>query len=220
MKNLFQESTYTFIFLFALITSLTFISCGDEDKNVYTNEIQKADALFTGQKYKEAKVVYGKALVLKKGEVYPTEQIHKIDALLFARIEDSYSSKIKEADAFLGHKEYDKAKRVYLDASSIKPNEAYPKTKINEIESAISVKENDLVESKPFHIIAGSYAIKTNATAFQKSILSEGRKSMIIRSSNGNYLVSLNSLETITEAYNYLSALDSDSDSTIWVYKN
>ena len=166
---------------------MTLSSCGDEGKKAYAAEIQKADALFAGQKYNDAKVVYTKALELKKDEVYPTEQIKKIDELLSKAIEDSI----------------------------IKSNEANEKTKTSEAET----KEVKKAESKPFHIIAGSYAIKSNATAFQKSLKSKGRKSTIVRSRNGNYLVSLNSLETITKAYNYLNTLESDSDSSLWVYR-
>ncbi len=215
MKNLFKKTSYTFLFLFALIISLIFSSCGD--KNGYTDQIKNADSLFKVEKFKESKVIYAKALQVKKDEIYPKEQIKKIDAILSKRLEDSYSIKIKEADAFLSKKEYSKAKRAYAAASVIKPNETYPKTKINEITKATA--QVKVANANAYHIIAGSYAIQSNATKFQKSLTSKGRKSTIIRSRNGNYLVSLKALETITKAYNYRNTLKDASDASVWVYK-
>ena len=215
MKNLFKKPTYAFLFLGALLISLTFSSCADN--NEYATQIQKADALFKSEKYKEAKIMYENALELKKEEVHPTQQIKKIDELLLKKIEHNYSNKIKDADAFFSNKEYTKAKNAYVDASNIKINEKYPKTKINEI--TIATAKIKAAKAKPYHLITGSYALKTNATEFQKSLKSKGRKSTIIRSRNGNYLISLHSFETITKAYNYRITLKNDFDASIWVYR-
>ncbi len=215
MKNLVKKPTYIFLLVFTLILSITFSSC--TDNKAYTVQIQKADSLFTGQKFEEAKAHYAKALELNKDEVYPTEQIKKINVLLSKRVDVNYSNKIKEADSFFKNKQYNKAKKAYVDAGNIKPNESYPKTKISEI--TIAATKVKVVESKPFHIIAGSYALRTNATERQKKLTAIGRKSTLIRSRDGNYLVSLNSLSTITKAYNYLITLEEDFDTSIWVYK-
>lgn len=218
MKNTFKKSTTTFLFLLTLIFSLTFTSCKDkENTNAYAVQIQKADALFTAEKYEDAKTMYTKALELNKEETYPTEQIKKIDQLIATQKENNYLQKIQEADAFFNNKEYEKAKTAYEAASSIQPNESYPKTKLEEVAKATTAVS--LANSKPFHIITGSFAINSNATAFQKSLTSKRIKSTILKSRNGNYLVSLNSFTTLTNAYNYLAASKNKFDTDVWVYK-
>ena len=213
MKNLFKIPTFIFILFFSI--SLLFTSCGNN--KAYTTEITTADSLFTNLNYEEAKVHYLKALELKKNEIYPTEQITKIDDLKAKKIDFNYTNKIEAADVFFDNKEYDNAKRAYVDASSLKPNEAYPKARINEIEKLTT--KVVVVKSQPYHIIAGSYAIEENANALQKKFSDNGRKSTVEKSRNGNFLVSLNSFATLTEAYNYLITLEDDFDTSIWVYR-
>mgnify|MGYP002639901559 CR=1 FL=1 len=216
MKNALQKTKYIYFLFFTLLISLTFSSCNDN--KAYTKEISTADSLFTNQKFKEAKIHYAKALELNKGEVYPTEQITKIDELISKKLDFNYQNKLQEADAFFENKEFDKAKRAYVDASNLKPNEGYPKAKINEIEKLTTAKPI-VVTSKAYHVVAGSYAIEANALALQKGFSDNGRKSTVEKSRNGNFLVSLNSFTTITEAYNYLITLEDDFDTSIWVYK-
>lgn len=213
MNKLLKKSTYTYVF--ALIISFMILSCADKKSN--TTHIQKADSLFTIQKYKEAKILYAKALAINKDEKYPAEQIKKIDELLTKKTDDSYDTKIIEADTYFKNKEYNKAKKAYAEAGKIKPNETYPNTKISEI--TIATTPVKVENPKPFHIIAGSYKIKRNALGYQKELLKNGKKVTIVKSRNGNYLVSINSVSTITKAYNYLMTLEDDFDYSVWVYK-
>jgi tetratricopeptide (TPR) repeat protein len=196
--------------------SLMVLSCADKKTNA--TQIQKADSLFTIQKYKEAKTFYAKALAINKDEKHPAEQIKKIDELLSKKAEDSYNAKVIEADTFFKNKEYNKAKKAYSEASNLKPNETYPKSQISEITNATKQKVK-VKNPKPFHIIAGSYEIKNNALGYQKELSKKGIETSLIKSRNGNYLVSLNSMSTITKAYNHMMTLEDDFDYTIWVYK-
>lgn len=216
MKNKNKTTRITTFLIFAVSLSLLFISCGDN--KAYNKAVSTADSLFNNQNYDEAKTHYLKALELKKDETYPTGQITKIDELKAKKIDFNYSAKIEQADAFLANKEYNNAKRAYVDAGNIKPSEAYPKAKIREIEEITNPK-TVTAPSLSYHVIAGSYAIESNATALQKKFNDEGRTSTIERSRNGNYLVSLQSFATINEAYNYLITLEDDFDTSIWVYR-
>lgn len=214
MKNLFQRLTFTF--LFGLFISLAFTSCGDDTKEAYVKEIIKADALFENKEYDEAKASYVKALGIKKDEVYPQGQIDKIDALSANKLDQNYKDKIKKADSLFANKEYAKAKAAYLDAITVKPSDSYPQTKINEINTLLKAKT--VKKSAPYHIVMGSYAIEENALSFQKVLESNGRKSIIFKSREGNYLVSVKSLTTLTKAYNYLGDNKDNLGYSPWVY--
>ena len=50
----------------------------------------------------------------------------------------AYDENIKKADDLLGEKKYSEAKSFYEKALEIKPNEEYPKTKIEKIKSILS----------------------------------------------------------------------------------
>jgi tetratricopeptide (TPR) repeat protein len=218
MKNTFTSKKFIY-FLFASLSISLFISSCSDDK-AYNTTIVTADKLFEEQKYDEAKTYYVKALELKKEEKYPLEKINKIKEIILKKVDFKYANKISEADLLFKNSEYAKAKIAYAAASALKPNKKYPTSKISEIVENFekSVVKKD-VSSLPYQIIAGSYKIEQNATAFEKSLHADGKKISIIRSRNGNYLVSLNSFATLNEAYNYLITLEDEFDHTIWVYR-
>jgi len=218
MKNTFTAKKFIYLLFASLSITLLISSCGDD--KAYNTAITTADKLFEEQKYDEAKTHYTKALELKKEEKYPLEKINKIEKIILKKLEFKYTNKISEADLFLENKEYAKAKTAYATASALKPNEKYPLLKIREIAGSLEklVVKKD-ASSLPYQIIAGSYKIEQNATAFEKNLPADGKKISIIRSRNGNYLVSLNSFATLNEAYNYLITLEDEFDHTIWVYR-
>lgn len=218
MKNTFTSKKFIYILVASLSMSLLISSCGDNKE--YNTAITTADKLFEEQKYDEAKTYYAKALELKKEEKYPLEKINTIEEIMLKKVDFQYANKISEADLLFKNNEHAKAKIAYAAASVLKPNEQYPRLKISEITEGFekSVVKKD-VESLPFQIIAGSYKIEQNAVAFEKSLHANGKKISIIRSRNGNYLVSLNSFATLNEAYNYLITLEDEFDHTIWVYQ-
>ena len=112
------------------------------DKN-YSNFIKQADSQFASKDLQAAKVNYNKALSLKSKEKYPQDKIKAIDVLLAEKASNEqknqeYAKLIKNGDAGLSQKQYSAAKIAYTSALKIKPNEAYPKTKIAEIDAALA----------------------------------------------------------------------------------
>ena len=219
MKKIFKQKSLIFSLLAVFVISITFSSCNNN--KAYDQEIKAADALFKKEQYLQSKTHYSKALTLKKGEAYPKDQIAKINTLLTQIKNEQYNAKIKEADAFFNNKEYKRAKRAYLSASTTKPNENYPKQKINEIDALTAKSTVD--KSKPYLVVVGSYAIESNAYAHQKKLNNQGFKSTVVKSVIGNYLVSIKSFNTLTKSYNYLDALEDgdqeEYDPEVWVYK-
>ncbi|MBL4707632.1 MAG: hypothetical protein JKY48_04240, partial [Flavobacteriales bacterium] len=87
-----------------------------------------------------AKISYQKALSFKSDESYPKDQITKIETQLAAKekLEENYTSAIKEGDDALSAKEYEKSKAAFQKASALKSEEDYPKNKVSEIDGILA----------------------------------------------------------------------------------
>ena len=150
----------------------------------------------------------------------------------------AYKKEIETADAFFKKQQYDEAKTYYLKAAKLNTEETYPTNqvaKINTIISEIKVKlekkveevkpivtETKITVKNPYLVVIASYAIASNANAHQKRLNNKGYKTSIVKSSKGNYLLSLQAFSTLTKSYNYLESLDLSDDYDIdeaWVYE-
>ena len=108
----------------------------------YASAIAKADAALSSKEYTVAKLAYNEALTLKATEKYPKDKIAEINAILAKEmgamaLEEKYKSIITKGDAALSAKSYAAAKLAYKDALGLKPNEQYPKDKLEEVEKAL-----------------------------------------------------------------------------------
>ena len=108
----------------------------------FSSLIVKADQLFNEKSMEPAKTEYTKALAIKPDEFYPKEKIAEIDKLFadaaqIKALEEKYQSVIKNADQLLAAKSYEQAKTEYSNASTLKPEEQYPKGKITEIDKIL-----------------------------------------------------------------------------------
>ena len=108
----------------------------------YNNLISQADAQYRAKAYSQAKNLYQQASALKTNENYPKQQIVTIENILAkqANEESLFKQAITSADAFFAQKRYQEAINVYNNALSIKPNENYPKQKINEAQAFINAE--------------------------------------------------------------------------------
>jgi len=126
----------------------------------YKQAIAAADLAMEQNDYLKAKSEYERAAGIKADEIYPTEKIVEINAILaeqarLAGIDASYQAAIVKADALFLAANYTEAKSVYLEAKSIKAEESYPDQKIAEID-AIFMAEAAEVERLAH--IAAQYA--------------------------------------------------------------
>ena len=113
-----------------------------QDKQ-YLDIIAAADKLLEDKSYQPAKVQYQSALKLKPEEKYPKDRIAEIDLALTdlakqKALDDQFDAAIAKADKSFALKTWDQAKTDYTAASALKPNEAYPKDKILEIEKIVA----------------------------------------------------------------------------------
>jgi hypothetical protein len=109
----------------------------------YIAAIAKGDAALKGKVYDDAKKAYKEALSYKSTEQYPKDKLAEIDGLLAKEsgakeLDAKYNSIISKADKALSGKDYANAKSSYTEALDMKPAEAYPKTKLAEIEKAMA----------------------------------------------------------------------------------
>lgn len=118
-----------------------------KNEAAYLDFIKLADAAFSVKQLDDAKAKYQSALTLKPNEAYPTQRINEIDRLLAEqlrlktdkdKLDAQYNQLITSADGLFVQKKYTEAKSSYTQASVLKPDVAYPKEKISEIESLLT----------------------------------------------------------------------------------
>ncbi|MEA3316579.1 MAG: hypothetical protein U9R54_01325, partial [Bacteroidota bacterium] len=136
------------------------------ENNKYKALISIADNHFTDKRLVQAKSKYSEAVAIKPKEQYPRNQIIKIDNLLAAKaeaaadekaMEEAYRNAIAKADNLFNTKEYKSSKAGYKSALQIKPQEAYPKTKITEIDNILAKKAAKEQEYKNYIMLADAY---------------------------------------------------------------
>jgi tetratricopeptide (TPR) repeat protein len=128
----------------------------------YSSLIADADKLLGEKSYDQSKVKYQSALKIKPDEKYPKDKIAEIDLVLAGiskqkALEDQYQSLIKEGDKLLAAKTYAQARSKFSDASSLKPDEQYPKDKIAEIDKLLGdIAAQKDIDDRYQSIIAGA----------------------------------------------------------------
>ena len=112
----------------------------------YEIAIEKADKLFSQQKYLDAKKSYNDALNIKPGEPYPKSQIDKIEAILAQQNKlAKYNRIIKEADQFFEDIMLTKAQFKYKEALEVLPAKQYPKGQLEKIEKLLDLQNVEIV---------------------------------------------------------------------------
>ncbi len=123
-------------------------------RQAYDAAIARADRDFGREAFAEAKSGYTEAQQAKPDEAYPAEQIAKIDSIVEARArlaaeaeaaeqarlaalqaekDSQYASAVSRGDSLFTLTDYDNSRGAYESALKIKPEEAYPQQRIDEI---------------------------------------------------------------------------------------
>lgn len=114
-----------------------------DTKQAYETAIKEADLLFADKDYLQSKTAYEKASGIITNEAYPVSQITEINGILTRMAAENtrkYNEAIAKADNFFEASNLSEAVMQYKIASSIKPEEAYPKSKIAESNTLIEEK--------------------------------------------------------------------------------
>jgi len=129
----------------------------------YDAAIVAADAYYDAKNYEEAKTKYEEAARIKPGEQHPNTRIGEIGVLIttIKSNDDKYADAIDAGDRLLTKQSYAEAKSEFEKASNIKPNESYPKERINEINDVLA--EIDAKQKAYLEVIAVADGLFTDA---------------------------------------------------------
>lgn len=133
-----------------------------KDKN-YQLAISQADKLLDKKDFTNAQAEYRKAIELKPEEIYPKDQLSKIDDSLARqeaeiKLRQDYNQAVTEAENLFKSKELAKAKDAFLKADNLIPSEPVPPKRISEI--------NDLLAEQ----LRKDSALKATMEAYQNAI--------------------------------------------------
>jgi tetratricopeptide (TPR) repeat protein len=109
----------------------------------YQKKIAEADQLFATDKLEAAKKTYEEALKIKENEAHPTERIALINQTLLERgqaaeRQQQFDKLMKEADALYATQKWEDARTKYQAALEVKPDEAKPKSQIEDINNKLA----------------------------------------------------------------------------------
>ncbi|MCB9170179.1 MAG: hypothetical protein H6594_07505 [Flavobacteriales bacterium] len=163
----------------------------------YAELIASADKAYDLEQWTSALNDYQDALQLKPGERHPQERIAEIGSKLDAQAREQaekerqererrerdaqYAQLLAKADQAMGAKKYDEAKTNYTDASSVKPEEQYPRDKLAEIasileEQARKAREDSLAAQQAADEKARQDALERKRLEEQEAIEKEYRE--------------------------------------------
>ncbi len=111
-------------------------------KNQFDALIAQADGTFAAEDFLASKTTYEKALDLDKTSTYAKAQID--ECILRQRLKDAsfadaeYNLIIKTGDELFDTKSYDRARENYSKALGLRPTDAYPKKRLDEIDAILN----------------------------------------------------------------------------------
>ena len=128
-------------------------------QKAYEEAVAEGDREFRREGWEAAIAAYNNAKQAKAGETYPDEQLAKIDSIVSTRErlareeaeaeaarlaaiqaekDKNYKDAITRADELFSAENYEESRNEYRTALDIKPDESYPKQRIDEIGTVLS----------------------------------------------------------------------------------
>ncbi len=131
----------------------------------YIRLISLADKAFDSGSYTEAGSNYREAQKLKPEENHPAVRILEVDSILEQRDNDNrYRSLLLAADAAYKLRDWEPARESYGKALEIKPDEAYPRKQISEIDEILARRAQQSRPAEP-PVSATSAAVGSSTAA-------------------------------------------------------
>lgn len=109
----------------------------DRKQKLFDQYVAAADQHFARNEYQPALTNYESALAIFPEHSFVVEKITQIQALIKEQNDQLYTATIQAADRLFEQKKLPEALNEYQNAARIKPDENYPKGKINEIQSLL-----------------------------------------------------------------------------------
>ncbi len=111
---------------------------------LYQKSIEAADNFYKIKDYTNALKEYENASTLKPDENYPRQKVKEINDLVAKAEsgEQEYNQAVQQGEQLMGKKEYSLAKELFTKANQLKPNEQYPKDKLNELDKLLEAQNS------------------------------------------------------------------------------
>ncbi|PIF05172.1 MAG: hypothetical protein CSA36_08090, partial [Draconibacterium sp.] len=117
----------------------------------FTKLVKEGDQLFTTQQYQLARSSYNRALSIKPTDNYVNGQVKKIAEILQQQVKDKeYKELIAQGDRSMEELLYNDAIAHFQSALKMKPNETYPKRKIEEINGILAQQAQNAEKQKGY----------------------------------------------------------------------
>jgi tetratricopeptide (TPR) repeat protein len=123
----------------------------------YDENIKMADQYLAQKNFVSARAGYEQALNIKPGEGYPRQKLDEISKAIAEQEklladqqarENAYQMALASGDKFFRAKEYLQAREDYNRALLLKPDEAFPKNKVAEIDNLITARQKEQEAAK------------------------------------------------------------------------
>jgi tetratricopeptide (TPR) repeat protein len=113
--------------------------------DLYQKAIADADQFLSAKDYTNALKEYENAITLKPAEKYPAQKIAEVKGLMekISGDELEFNRSVQRGEQFIAQKDYPSARNEFTKASQLKPNEAYPKEKLQEINQLLKQQDED-----------------------------------------------------------------------------
>ena len=135
--------------------------------------IKEADLLFNQKNYSDARNSYNRALSIKPTDNYANQQIKLINDLLQKQLADEqYNIVIAQADNSFKQLLYNEAAKSFQEALNIKPNEAYPKNKLKEINEILASEAQNAEKQESYKQAMQQGEIMFQKQFYEKSLAS------------------------------------------------
>ena len=127
-----------------------------ETDAAYAALMTQASGQLSEKQYENALASYREASKLKPAEKEPSDKVTELENLIArnkaaADLENQYNNLIAQADGFFTATEFVRAKDAYSQASALKPDQAYPKTRIAEAEKKLVEQEQTASVNKKYN---------------------------------------------------------------------
>lgn len=151
------------------------ISDFEINQSAYQESVKRADDLFDMESWLESKQAYQDALLIKPAEEYPQSRIDEINTILEdiqGQIELNYQDAIAKGDQLLNADQLSDALIKFEMALNLKPDEIYPKNKIEEIQHLMETRELTQKEYEQYILTADNqFAVGDYTAAREQYVL-------------------------------------------------
>ena len=130
----------------------------------YTTSIKNGDQYYKAKNWQPALLEYQNASKLRPQEKYPKDRIAELTLLVADQRtkDEAYTKLIANADQLFSAKSYPAARKEYVNASKIKPDQNYPKNKIVEIDRLLAALAKTQKDYEQYVSLADSFYIDKN----------------------------------------------------------